>query len=113
MVRVLVLSSIFLFTSVVPAFAEKVTLACSADPNRYVIIYITIDTDAKTVTDSHTAQTYPAQITADTVTWEDSMASVPGPGPISTYNRNTAILSGGFGFNGASVPCKRAPPPPF
>ena len=99
-----------------PAFAEKVTLACSLGAGR-VTFYYTIDSDAKTVTE--TDGTYPAQITDDAVTWTatnepyttGSMAAwrnMP-----STYNRNTAQYWGWTSAFKYWVPCVKAPARPF
>lgn len=68
-IRVLVIGLILLVAEVVPAFAEKVTLACSYDKTKYVTVYLTIDTVAQTVKDK--TGTFRAQITDDSVTWSE------------------------------------------
>jgi hypothetical protein len=114
MIRGFFVASVCLFAQVIPAFAEKVTLACSVDSTRYVTQYLTIDTDAKTVKESTQGGdlgTYPAEITDDAVTWYSQ--GVP-----ATYNRTTAQLSYWGSLNGYThqqepVPCVRAQPRPF
>jgi hypothetical protein len=117
MIRVLVIGLMLLIAVVVPAFAEKVTLACSYSPET-VTSYLTIDTDAKTVTVSEGGDnngTFPAQITDEAVTFDTRR------GP-SIYRRQSAL----WYFNGAGIdypgeqiraagpiPCVRAPAPPF
>jgi hypothetical protein len=117
MIRALVIGSMLLFAQAVPAFAETVTLACSAGPD-LIIFYLTINSDAKTVEMSnsygHGYGNYPARITDGSVSWMMKQ-HYTGAGVDTwvtfypVYNRNTAILSGGPDFNGAVVPCKLAP----
>ena len=124
MIRLLLVGSIYLFSQVVPAFAEKITLACSAGPG-YIILYLTIDTDAKTVKDLN--GTFPAQITEDAVLWKGGDG---GNGYVfsNRYDRQRATVCGamtnsdafctryatpGLGGAPAPVPCVRAPPRPF
>jgi hypothetical protein len=89
--------------------AEKVTLACGNGPD-YIVFYLTISSDAKTVevsTDHGSSGTYPARITDDAVAWV--MQDYRKQNYPVTYNRNSVILSGVPGFNGAVAPCKLAP----
>lgn len=66
MIRVLIIDLMLLIAGVVPAFAKKVTLACRNDSSQ-LFYYITVNTDAKTVTiaapGSPLPTTHPAQIT--------------------------------------------------
>ena len=114
MVRAFFGGSILLIAQAVPAFAEKITLACSYGGNT-VTSYITIDTVAKTVKESiwTTTDTYPARITDDAITWYSRKHNMSG-----TYNRQTRQLSNWMSFNGVThafdpVPCARAPAAPF
>lgn len=92
-----------------PAFADKVTLGCSLGGN-YITQYFTIDSDAKTVTDS--SGTYPAQITDDAVSWVAT--NVPyNHQRTSTYNRNTAQVWGWYSGFSNDIPCVKAPARPF
>ena len=117
MIRSLVAAAILLVVQAVPAFAEKVTLACSRDSAQYVTIYLTINSETKTVemSDSygHAYGTFPAQITDGSVSWAMKVHYTGATNSSITfnpvYNRHTAILSGGPDFNGAVVPCTRAP----
>jgi hypothetical protein len=113
--RLWVVATVCLFAQAVPAFAEKVTLACSYDSNHQTA-YLTIDTDTKTVKDAY--GTFQAQITDDLVTWYSTSY---GDGR-NVYNRQSALwYSNGAGFDyqgevvraGGPVPCVRAPPRPF
>jgi len=116
MTRVLVIGLMLLIAQAVPAFAKTDTLACGNGPD-YVAIYLTIDSDSKTVEMSnsygHAYGTYPARITDGAVSWVMKQ-HYTGAGVdrwatfYPVYNRNTAILSGGPDFNGAVVPCKLA-----
>lgn len=117
MKRTISLLAYWLAVSATPAFAEKVTIACSL-PGRMVMHY-TIDTDASTVTEYDVVPgTYPAQITDDAVTW---VATNPKPEMVipggltraSTYNRNTAQYLGWASEWAYYVPCVRAAPRPF
>jgi hypothetical protein len=118
MKRAIGLLAFGLAVSATPAFAAKFTLACSLGP-RYMTTYLTIDTDAKTVTDY--GGTYLAQITDDAVTWYQTIAGYNIVSHrqvqntvLSTYNRNTAQLSGYRCTSGCSpVPCVKAPDRPF
>jgi hypothetical protein len=49
MIRVLIIDLMLMIAGVVPAFAEKVTLGCRYNSSE-LFYYITVDTDAKTVT---------------------------------------------------------------
>ena len=113
MIKGFFVASVCLFAQAIPAFAEKVTLACSYDSIQYVTQYLTIDTDAQTVKDPY--GTFRAQITDDSVTWDSHTGR-------NVYKRQSALWS----FNGAGVdypgelvraagpvPCVKAPPQPF
>lgn len=107
-IRAFVCGSVCSF--IVPAYAQKVTLACSNGPE-YVTSQITIDAGAKTVTDF--GRTHRATITSDTVTWEDT--TLGGTCAIWKYDRRTAEI---YEFcnghpTGRPTPCVKAPPPPF
>src|ERR1039457_2465148 len=96
MIRVLVVSSILMIAQIAPAFAEKVTLACSQGPDK-IVFHLTIDTDTKTMTETGTSTgVYPAKITDDAVT---SYSKI-NPDVRNTYNRQTAQLSGWMTLNG-------------
>jgi hypothetical protein len=113
MIRVLVIGSILLIAGVVPAFAEKVTLACSEPGSG--LVYLTIDTIAKTVKDP--LGTYPAQITDDAVTWYAGNGGWPNV--LNTYDRQTAQYRGwmtvqyGNINNLGTLTCVKAPERPF
>lgn len=116
MIRVLGIGSILVIAQAIPAFAEKVTLACSLGPG-YSVSYLTIDTIAKTVTDSsvkeHTG-TYPAQITENDVVWE--APGITGHVYRSRYDRQRNGYCGWQtnGCNGSDItPCVRAAPRQF
>jgi hypothetical protein len=108
MIRAFCGASILLIAQAVPAFAEKVTLACSLGTG-FITTYWTIDTVAKTMKEQ--SGTYPAQITDDAVSWYSQKMT-------NTYNRQTAQISGWMSFNWEThqmepTPCVRAPPAPF
>jgi hypothetical protein len=110
MIRVLIIGSVLWIAQAVPASAEKATLACSQGTG-YIIFYLAISSDANTVAMSNSygtdLGTYPARITPDAVTWV--MQDYQKQNYQAIYNRHTAILGGVPGFNGAVVPCTRAP----
>lgn len=105
--------SILLIAQAAPAFAEKVTLKCSNGQGG-AIMYFTIDTVAKTMTETANNQvfgTYPAKITNDAVTWISSKMR-------GTYDRHTGLVSNWMTFNGytkmyETASCVRAPAAPF
>jgi hypothetical protein len=112
MIRVLIIDLMLMIAGAVPAFAEKVTLGCRYDSSR-LFYYITINTDAKTVTiaapGSPLPVTHPAQITDDAVTWyEGDNNTYP-----NTYDRRTGLFSGQYNYGDPPLPCVRPPAPPF
>jgi hypothetical protein len=71
MLRVLVTGSTLLIALSVPAFAEKITLACSKGPG-YLTKFWTFDMSAKTVKDPEwdpNGNTHPIRVTADDIYW--------------------------------------------
>jgi len=117
MIRILVTGAILAIAQAVPAFAEKVTLACSLGAG-YSVTYLTIDTNAKTVKVNNGASsisgTYPAQITEDTVVWESK--GPDGKMYRAEYDRKRAMRCGWEtnGCGGERTPCVRdTAPRPF
>ena len=108
-IRVLVIGLILLVAEVVPAFAEKVTLACSRDPTQYVTLYYTFDMDAMGVKDAE-GGVFPIQVTDDEIYWKvvKNWGSV-----VHVYNRQSAQLVIYY-YNGAqAIACQRAPHGPL
>ena len=115
MIRVLGIGSILVIAQAIPAFAEKVTLACSLGAG-YHVNYLTIDTIAKTIIDDHgpgPKGPYSAQITEYTVVWEEKAG---GQMYRAEYDRKRASYcgSGTNGCAGDRVFCVRdTAPRPF
>ena len=110
MIRVLVIGSTLLIAQMVPAFAEKVTLACRYHPED-TPWYMIIDTDANTVTVSYFSdpkKTYPARITDDAVTWYSKSGNDT---YVNTYDRQTGTESGEVNHGSPPTPCVRVPKP--
>src|ERR1700722_15583992 len=111
--RALLLGGICLLVQAVPAFAEKITLACSYDRSQYVTVYLTIDTVAQTIKEQ--TGTFKAQITDESVSWQTKDG-------LNTFNRLTGQLNWWMNNFGAvcyppvcagpsgPVPCVRGPP---
>jgi hypothetical protein len=107
MTRVLVIGLMLLIAQAAPAFAEKITLACSRGPG-YVTHFWTFDMNAKTVKDPEwdpNGDTHPIQITEDDIYWSAG-------GGKRMYIRSTSEL---IIFEGDSSPlhCQRAPRGPL
>ena len=107
MTRGFVIGLVLLIAQAVPAFAEKITLACSSGPG-YVTNFWTFDLNAKTVKDpewDRNGNTHPIQVTDDEIYWSAG-------GGKRTYNRNTSQLTI---YEEASVTlsCQRAPRGPL
>ena len=88
MIRVLVIGSTLLITQAVPAFAEKITLACTnrSDHNKYTVIF---DMDAHTVMEG--TASWPVRITDAEVVWQEPWGST-GAIESNNYNRETSQL---------------------
>jgi hypothetical protein len=110
MIRVLVIGSMLLIAQAVPAFAEKITLACSRGPE-YIVLHYTFDLKALTVKDFK-GDTFPIQVTDDEVRWRWT-----GNGPnvvVHVYNRITARLTIYYVHTEpATITCQRAQPGPL
>lgn len=117
MIRVAGIGAILMIAQAVPAFAEKVTLACSYGAG-YHVGYLTIDTNARTVIDDQgpgPKGPWPTQITEYRVTWEEKARD--GTMFRAEYDRKRASYCG-MGTNGCAggdrVPCVRdTAPRPF
>jgi hypothetical protein len=97
-IRVLIVAAVWIIAQAVPAFAEKITLACSlgAPGPTY---YFTFNLAAKTVKDEMTGEVHPLGVTADELRWQGTVTV------IYVYNRNTAQLK----TYADLVPCHLAP----
>ena len=117
MIRVLGFGSILVIAQAVPAFAERVTLACSLGAG-YHVEYFTIDTNARTVKVDNGASyingTYPVKITEDAVVWQSK--GPDGKMYRAEYDRKRARYCG-WETNGCGAertPCVRdTAPRPF
>ena len=89
-IRVVFVGSILMIAQVVPALAEKVTLACSAGPG-YNTYYYTFDMAAKTVADGWDRRTHPIQVTDDYIYWSGIATEIPPDRAM--YNRNSSQLT--------------------
>jgi hypothetical protein len=98
-----------LISQAVPAFAEKITLACSHGGD-YITLFYTFDLEAKTVADDAPIGTYAIrkgtyaiEVTEEEIFWRIN------PYDARRYNRNTAQLQlyDRNGAAGNAVPCHR------
>ena len=99
MIRELAIGSILLIAQAVPAFAERVPLACT-DDSKGTTHHIVFDTDARTVLETDNPyetgnNTYPMTMTDLQVTWQFTTHSLfpTGLNLYWTYNRNSGKLT--------------------
>lgn len=110
-IRVLVIGSALLFAQIVPAFAEKTTLACSLGSG-YVTLFYTFDLDAKTVKDAE-GGTFAIRITDDEIYWKRSGPAGTWQNVVHIYNRRTAQLVVYYPNGASTTTCQRAPSGPL
>jgi hypothetical protein len=97
-----------LIAQAVPAFAEKITLACSRGPG-YVTNFWTFDLNAKTVKDPEwdpNGNTHPIQVTDDEISWSAG-------GGKRIYTLSTSQLTIYEETPPLTVSCQRAPRGPL
>ena len=109
MIRILGISSILISPQAVPAFAEKITLACSYG-GEYVTLYYTFDLAAKTVVD-HAAvgdyairkDTYKIVITENDIFWRINAYKGFSPHTIGSARSYNLLLVRGLTIHSPSI----------